>query len=107
MTETRQFESDLEIRAQGDGRTIVGLAVPYNKEQRITRNSPKYSVQAPSKPSHAQLTESSCSSATITKPSQSDARHYCAKTQTVSTPSSTFPRQIVETKSWSLCATAR
>lgn len=35
MTETRQFESDLEIRAQGDGRTIVGLAVPYNKEQRI------------------------------------------------------------------------
>ena len=35
MTETRQFESDLEIRAAGDGRTIVGLAVPYNKEQRI------------------------------------------------------------------------
>lgn len=35
MTETRQFESDLEIRAAGDGRTIVGLAVPYNREQRI------------------------------------------------------------------------
>jgi len=35
MTETRQFDSELEIRAAGDGRTIVGLAVPYNKEQKI------------------------------------------------------------------------
>ena len=35
--ENRSFESDLEIRAGGDGRTIVGIVVPYNLEQRINR----------------------------------------------------------------------
>lgn len=35
MPEIRQFDSDLEIRSAGDGRTIVGIAVPYNREQRI------------------------------------------------------------------------
>lgn len=31
----RSFTPDLEIRAGGDGRTVSGIAVPYNKEQRI------------------------------------------------------------------------
>jgi HK97 family phage prohead protease len=41
MTEilTRSFEGqDLEIRSGGDGRTISGIAVPYNVEQRINAN---------------------------------------------------------------------
>jgi HK97 family phage prohead protease len=36
----RSFEPDLEIRSAangGDGRTIVGIAVPYNRPQRIDR----------------------------------------------------------------------
>ena len=34
--ETRAFENmDLEVRADGDGRTICGILVPYNVEQRI------------------------------------------------------------------------
>lgn len=36
--ENRSYESDLEIRAGGDGRTIVGIVVPYNHEQQITRS---------------------------------------------------------------------
>ena len=33
--ENRSYDVDLEFRASGDGRTIFGIAVPYNKEQRI------------------------------------------------------------------------
>lgn len=33
--ETRAYETDLEIRNEGDGRTICGICVPYNVEQRI------------------------------------------------------------------------
>ena len=36
--ETRAFETDLEIRGEGDGRTICGICVPYDVEQRITHN---------------------------------------------------------------------
>lgn len=36
--ETRAFETDLEIRKEGDGRTICGICVPYNVEQRIHAN---------------------------------------------------------------------
>lgn len=32
---TRTFTSELEVRARGDGRTIYGIAVPYNTPQRI------------------------------------------------------------------------
>lgn len=38
MIETRAFETDLEVRTTGDGRTICGLCVPYNVEQRINAN---------------------------------------------------------------------
>lgn len=31
----RAFTPDLEVRSGGDGRTIVGIAVPYNRAQRI------------------------------------------------------------------------
>lgn len=31
----RTFEPDLEVRSSGDGRTVVGIAVPYDREQRI------------------------------------------------------------------------
>ena len=34
--ERRNYDATLEIRAEGDGRTIVGIAVPYDVEQRIT-----------------------------------------------------------------------
>jgi HK97 family phage prohead protease len=33
--ETRQFESELEVRSDGDGRTICGICVPYDVETRI------------------------------------------------------------------------
>jgi len=33
--ESRSYEIDLEVRAEGDGRTICGICVPYNVEQRI------------------------------------------------------------------------
>lgn len=33
--ETRRFDSELEIRAEGDGRTICGICVPYDRETRI------------------------------------------------------------------------
>ena len=33
--ENRSYETDLEIRAQGDGRTVCGICVPYDVEQRI------------------------------------------------------------------------
>jgi len=33
--EQRSYELDLEIRGSGDGRTICGVCVPYNREQRI------------------------------------------------------------------------
>ena len=35
MFENRSYELDLEVRAEGDGRTICGICVPYNVEQRI------------------------------------------------------------------------
>jgi HK97 family phage prohead protease len=31
----RSFEPDLEIRSSGDGRTVAGIAVPYNRAQVI------------------------------------------------------------------------
>lgn len=34
--ENRSYSVELELRANGDGRTIFGIAVPYDKEQRIT-----------------------------------------------------------------------
>ncbi len=33
--EYRFFEPDLEIRSGGDGRTVMGIAVPYNRAQQI------------------------------------------------------------------------
>lgn len=33
--EARAYETDLEIRKDGDGRTIAGIVVPYDVEQRI------------------------------------------------------------------------
>ena len=36
--ETRAYETDLEIRKDGDGRTVVGIVVPYDVEQRIHYN---------------------------------------------------------------------
>jgi hypothetical protein len=33
--ETRRYELDLEVRAEGDGRTVCGICVPYDREQRI------------------------------------------------------------------------
>jgi len=33
--ESRSYELDLEVRADGDGRTICGICVPYDVEQRI------------------------------------------------------------------------
>jgi HK97 family phage prohead protease len=33
--ETRAYDTDLEIRNDGDGRTICGICVPYDVEQRI------------------------------------------------------------------------
>lgn len=33
--ETRAYDTDLEIRGAGDGRTICGICVPYDVEQRI------------------------------------------------------------------------
>jgi uncharacterized protein len=34
--ERRNYDSMLEVRAEGDGRTVVGIAVPYDVEQRIS-----------------------------------------------------------------------
>jgi HK97 family phage prohead protease len=33
--ETRAYDTDLEVRADTDGRTICGICVPYDVEQRI------------------------------------------------------------------------
>jgi HK97 family phage prohead protease len=33
--ETRAYETDLEVRTAGDGRTVCGICVPYNQVQRI------------------------------------------------------------------------
>lgn len=33
--ETRAYETDLEVRAAGDGRTVCGICVPYNRVQKI------------------------------------------------------------------------
>ena len=33
--ETRSYEIDLEVRGEGDGRTVCGICVPYDVEQRI------------------------------------------------------------------------
>ena len=38
MLETRSYESDLEVRAAAGGRTISGIVVPYNIEQRINNS---------------------------------------------------------------------
>ena len=38
MIERRHYDTALEVRAEGDGRTIVGIAVPYDVEQRISPN---------------------------------------------------------------------
>jgi len=35
MIERRQYDATFEVRAEGDGRTITGIAVPYDVEQRI------------------------------------------------------------------------
>jgi HK97 family phage prohead protease len=35
MIETRTFAASLEVRQDGDGRTVSGLAAPYNKPTRI------------------------------------------------------------------------
>ena len=34
----RSFHPDLEVRSGGDGRTIYGIAVPFNAPMRITDN---------------------------------------------------------------------
>lgn len=34
----RSFEPDIELRSDGDGRTLVGYAVPFNKVQQINAN---------------------------------------------------------------------
>lgn len=36
--ETRAYETDLEVRAAGDGRTVCGICVPYGVVQRINAN---------------------------------------------------------------------
>jgi len=36
--ERRNYDAALEIRADGDGRTVIGIAVPYDVEQRIGPN---------------------------------------------------------------------
>ena len=36
--ERRHYDTALEVRAEGDGRTIIGIAVPYDVEQRISPN---------------------------------------------------------------------
>ena len=33
--ETRQYDAALEVRKDGDGRTVCGICVPYDVEQRI------------------------------------------------------------------------
>ncbi len=33
--ERRNYDATLEVRSDGDGRTVIGIAVPYDKEQRI------------------------------------------------------------------------
>ena len=38
MIERRHYDATLEVRSDGDGRTIVGIAVPYDVEQRIGPN---------------------------------------------------------------------
>jgi len=38
MIERRNYDSHLEVRKDGDGRTVVGIAVPYDVEQRIGPN---------------------------------------------------------------------
>lgn len=34
--ERRNYDARLEVRAEGDGRTVVGIAVPYDVEQRVS-----------------------------------------------------------------------
>jgi len=34
--ERRHYDTALEVRAEGDGRTVIGIAVPYDVEQRIS-----------------------------------------------------------------------
>lgn len=36
--ETRAYETTLEIRGEGEGRTICGIVVPYDVEQQINTN---------------------------------------------------------------------
>ena len=39
---TRHFEPDLEVRASGDGRTIAGIVVPYERVARVSDGGPSY-----------------------------------------------------------------
>ena len=39
---TRHFEPDLEVRAAGDGRTIAGIVVPYERVARVSDGGPSY-----------------------------------------------------------------
>jgi HK97 family phage prohead protease len=34
----RSFDPELEVRSNGDGRTVVGIAVPYGRPQQITHD---------------------------------------------------------------------
>ena len=37
--EIRSYNIDLEIRQDAEGRTIMGIAVPYDKEQRVSSDT--------------------------------------------------------------------
>lgn len=39
---TRHFEPDLEVRAAGDGRTIAGIVVPFDRVARVSDGGPSY-----------------------------------------------------------------
>lgn len=39
---TREFTADLEVRASGDGRTITGIVVPFEREARVSDGGPSY-----------------------------------------------------------------
>jgi hypothetical protein len=54
--EHRHYDANLEIRAEGDGRTIVGIAVPYDREQRINPGLVEVFRKASSVTSPAPLT---------------------------------------------------
>lgn len=41
-TITRPFPVDLEVRASGDGRTVAGIVVPYNRTAIVSDGGPRY-----------------------------------------------------------------